>query len=434
MNGAALAEYTKAREKLDRRDLAGNLPMAIEGFQKAIALDPSFALAHAGLSEAHYRDFRLTGSADAVEKAASAAETAAKIDQYGVATRISLCAIDAARGRLVEAEAACRQALALQPDSDAASRQLASVLSQAGRPEEADQAFRRAIERRPGYWDNHHAYGSFLYNANRLDEAAAEFREVIRLQPDGPRGYQALGTVYQSQDRLDEAFAEYRKAVERGSGPYVYSNMGTIEHWNGRFREAIGYYDKAIAEAPTDPTLFRNKGDSLQQLGDATQARAAYARALLLIEEQRQAGALSPSIASLRAVLFAKLGRFEEGETDARRLAAAHPDDSEVLYQLAVVTALSGRVENARQALERAFTLGYPRSLAARDDDLVTVLRGMPRPTAACFRPAAPTRSVGVGPPGCAIGTGSQSLAQLVAPYRPMAERAGPAAAGLVAS
>jgi serine/threonine-protein kinase len=375
VNGDALAAYTGARERLDRRDLAGNLAMAIEGFERAIALDPTFALAHAGLSEAYHRDFRITGSTSAIEKAAAAAETAARIDQYGVATRISLCTIDAARGRLREAEAACRQALALQPDSDAAFRQLAGVLSLAGRQSEADEAFRRAIALRPGYWDNHHAYGSHLYASGRLDEAAAVFRRVIELQPDGPRGHQALGTVYQTQDRLDEALAEYQKAAERGSGPYVYSNMGTIEHWNGRYREAIAYYDKAIAEAPDDPILYRNKGDSLQRLGEAGAARAAYSRAMRLIEEQRRASALSTELAALRAVLLVKLGRVEEGRAEAKRLAAEHPEDSEAQYQLAIASALSGQAGAAREALDRAFALGFSRSLAAHDDDLGSVRR-----------------------------------------------------------
>jgi adenylate cyclase len=151
--------------------------------------------------------------------------------------------------------------------------------------------------------------------------------------------------------------------------------MGTIEHWNGRYREAIAYYDKAIAEAPDDPILYRNKGDSLQRLGEAGAARAAYSRAMRLIEEQRRASALSTELAALRAVLLVKLGRVEEGRAEAKRLAAEHPEDSEAQYQLAIASALSGQAGAAREALDRAFALGFSRSLAAHDDDLGSVRR-----------------------------------------------------------
>ena len=51
----ALAAYSRGRALLERPDVAGNVSGAIEAFRAAIARDPSFALAHAGLGQAYWR-------------------------------------------------------------------------------------------------------------------------------------------------------------------------------------------------------------------------------------------------------------------------------------------------------------------------------------------------------------------------------------------
>lgn len=370
----ALSDYTDALQRLARQDLAGNIDLAVDGFTRALDRDPGFVLAHVGLSDAHMAAYRQSRDADALERATRHADRAAALAPYHAETWVAVARVRAARGQADAARQALERALGLQPTNDEAWRELADVQASQGQRGAAEEALRRAVALRPGYWRNHHEFGRFLFEIGRLDEAASQFRQVIEFQPDSPRGYQALGTVLQAQGRDAEAILNYERATRISPSVNAFLNVGVLHHWAGRFREAIASYERAAALAPEDPVPQRNIGDSLLRLDAATRARTAYARALGLAERELTRNPTSTATLELHAVLLAKLGRFAEAERQSVALAAS-PGTESAHYARAVVLALSGRQTLARPELERAIALGYPRELAARDEDLAGVMQ-----------------------------------------------------------
>ena len=76
----AFDTYAQARALLDRRDIAGNLERAVGLFEAAVAKDPRFALAYAGLTDACGAMYQATKDAAWVSKAGDAAAHALAID------------------------------------------------------------------------------------------------------------------------------------------------------------------------------------------------------------------------------------------------------------------------------------------------------------------------------------------------------------------
>jgi adenylate cyclase len=150
-------------------------------FRQAVALDPGFAQAHAGLADADI--FILTWN------------------------------LEPARTEELRAEAlhASDEALRLEPELAEAWLARANVLTQLGRHAEAEENFRRAEALNPGWGDACYFHGRAHVAARRYVEAAACFEEAVRRNPDD---FAALGLLEETcKARGDDAGA--RAAAER---------------------------------------------------------------------------------------------------------------------------------------------------------------------------------------------------------------------------
>jgi predicted TPR repeat methyltransferase len=116
-------------------------------------------------------------------------------------------------GRLDEAEASYRQAIALKPDYAEAHNNLGNTLQELGRLDEAEASYRQAITLKPDYVEAHNNLGNTLKELGRLDEAEASYRQAIALKPDFAQAHFNLGVTLKELGRLDEAAESYTQAV-----------------------------------------------------------------------------------------------------------------------------------------------------------------------------------------------------------------------------
>jgi DNA-binding winged helix-turn-helix (wHTH) protein/Flp pilus assembly protein TadD len=118
-NLEAFRAASEARVKLDSLDPA-QATQAVEGFERAVRLDPRYALAYAGLANAHFQLYeatRASNSADA-ERLATAigyARQTVDLDDTLAEGHATLAFLLVSAGRLAEAVAAGRRAVALEP-------------------------------------------------------------------------------------------------------------------------------------------------------------------------------------------------------------------------------------------------------------------------------------------------------------------------------
>ena len=182
---------------------------AREFFEKAIALDPSYARAHANLAYTYAMDvqYRWTDAPDqAVARALEIAGDALALDASVRQIHFTLGNIYLFDKRHEQSIAASRRALDLDPNYADAYGQLAITLYYAGRSEEAMEAIRKAMRLNPRHpfiylWIK----GQVLNLMGRHDAAIAEFERVVERNPANPAGHLALAAAYAQVGRIEDA-------------------------------------------------------------------------------------------------------------------------------------------------------------------------------------------------------------------------------------
>jgi hypothetical protein len=107
-------------------------------------------------------------------------------------------------GKLLEADAGCKAALAVYPDQPGVLTLAAVLSAQLGRLDEALGFHQKILERAPTpeAWNN---YAAALKSAGRLDEAAEAWRRAIALRPDYPIALSGLALLLSELREFDEA-------------------------------------------------------------------------------------------------------------------------------------------------------------------------------------------------------------------------------------
>jgi serine/threonine protein kinase/tetratricopeptide (TPR) repeat protein len=371
-NMQALEEYAQARRFLERQDVSGNIGHAIVALKSAIGRDPKFALAHAALGEAYWRQYQETRDSSAAEAARDATLEALRLDPNQPMVRYALALIYQGTGRRQEATEELEKAIRQQPSSDELHRLLGRVYAADGRIDQAFGEFLTAIRLRPGFWSNYRALGLAYYQANRYRDAISALTRLTELQPDSALGFEMLGTSYQAIGDLPHALQNYQRANSIKPSPAAWSNIGTVHYDLGQFAAAASAYRQSISLQPTEPATIQGLGNALIRLGDTEGGRIAYQSSITRCEARLKVERNDPRLLALEALSFAKLGNHAKAEMKiAAALAVSRSGD--VLYQKAVILALNNDVQPALATLRLALEKGYSSVRAAEDDDLATL-------------------------------------------------------------
>ena len=226
---------------------------AIECFEKAIEVDPDYALAHAALGEcvaasAHYRP---VPSREVHKKAKAAAQKALELDDTLAGPHATLA------GLLSEddwdwegAEREFRRALELNPGHATAHQWYAEFLLILGRTKEAMEEARKAVELDPLSPVMNARLGLVHYFDRRFEEAERQFRTTIALDPDFAQAHLFLAFVLAAQSRLDEALAEAEEASSPTMAAFVHGLMGDTDYTRKVYEELLERRTRAYV-APT---------------------------------------------------------------------------------------------------------------------------------------------------------------------------------------
>ena len=213
--------YLKGRFFWGKRTKAG-LQQGIEYFQQAIALDPNYALAYAGLADCYnlLDDWGQTPPRDSFPKARTAAEKAIALDDSLAEAHVSLAMV---RGSY---------------DWDWTG---------------AEQEYKRAIQLNPNYATAHQWYGMTLASLGRFQEAEAEVKRGQELDPLSPIVNMAVAEVYAWERKYDDAIAQYKHVIELDpTFAGAYGNLAQSYERKKMFKEAFEVTKKkALLEGET---------------------------------------------------------------------------------------------------------------------------------------------------------------------------------------
>jgi adenylate cyclase len=259
--------YHKGRSLWEKRS-GDNIPKAIAFYEQAIARDPNYALAYAGLAQAYILVPFYAG--------------AERLDSYAKAKEAALKALHL-DPNLAEAHAALGKVL-FQSEIDLAG---------------AMREYKRAIELKPNDATAHHWFGNDTLTAlARFEEAIAEGKRAVELDPLSTVINTDLGTTFYYARRYDESVRQLRKTIEIDpTSFYAHYNLGIVLQLQGDLSGAIAEYEKAkrLGDNPLVSTLCAqakayagDKDVALRMLNDLDELSkhrevVGYLRALLYL-------------------------------------------------------------------------------------------------------------------------------------------------------
>jgi adenylate cyclase len=185
-------------------------------FEQAVALDPQFAEAYAGLGFTYYEEWVEYWTVDptALDQALELAEKAIALDEANAGAHTLLSHVYLWRGQHSLAIAEQELANALSPNSADGYRDLAEVLIFAGRPEEAVQLVERAMRLDPHYPVTFPFTLGFAYaRLGRHDEAVGAQQEALELNPTFLASHLVLAMAYQDSGQEAEAQRHVQEAL-----------------------------------------------------------------------------------------------------------------------------------------------------------------------------------------------------------------------------
>ena len=254
-------------------------------FQRAIRIDPDYALAYSGLADADFV-LAVSGTMPAAEAMSAARDAALKATQ-------------------------------LDPDLAEAHISLGQILSNYDwKWLEAEREYRRGIELNANYSTGHLWYGTFLMNMGRSTEAIAEMRRAQEVDPLSSIAGTFFGWAYYNNRENEKAIARYRTVLQTDPGfPIASSFLVHAYEQGGQYGEAIAEYRRAIPLAGGDIKGAAHFTDSVAA-AFRTRGPEGY------WEKQLE---LAGSISSLdRAAMEARLGQADNAFRDLDKAYAEH--------------------------------------------------------------------------------------------------------------
>lgn len=234
----AYRTYLKGRHYWNKRTLE-TLSRGIVFFEEAIAMDPRYALAYAGLADSYL----LLGSVEygaldptvATEKAKRNAMLALNIDPALAAAHASLAYVRVYNWDWEEAEKEYRRAIELNPSYATAHHWYALYLTAMKRPEEALAEIKLAHELDPLSLPINMGVGLHYYLTRQYDKAITEYRKAIELDPNFCMAHFGLAMAYVQNFMHEEAIAKYQTAFDiSGGSPLMSAGLGHVYAMSGR--------------------------------------------------------------------------------------------------------------------------------------------------------------------------------------------------------
>ena len=304
VNAEAYEAYLKGRYFWNKRT-GEALQRAVEYFHEALAKDPQYAQAYAGLADSYAllgnSDFAVMSPREAYPKAKAAAMKALQLDNsLGEAhTSLAFC-LGLFEWNWDAAEKEYLRAIALNPGYATAHQWHALQLSALGRHDEAISEIRKAESLDPLSLIISSDVADVLFAARNYDEAIEQSRKAIEMDPNFPIAHYELGQALAQKKTYAPAIVELQKANELSGGDTTcIAALGYAYAASGRRGEAVKLLNELKSRTNHRFSYAAYEALIYASLGDKDQAMASLEKAY---EEHFDALALrSPTFDPLRS-------------------------------------------------------------------------------------------------------------------------------------
>lgn len=340
--------YLKGRDYYYRYRQQDN-ENSIELFKRALELDPSYALAYAGLGRSYTARAR----------------------------RYDFPQAWADSGIVV-----CKKAISIDPNLPEAYTSLSMSYNQRGWHQKALEASRKAVELNPNYAHGLQLNGYWNMYVGNLDEALRWLNKTLAVDPSDPFNYYGIGAVYLRLDDLPRAEQWFRKGIElQPDFVYTYVALSLLYLEQGKHNEAIKECEKILSISPEDVVGLNALGDAELFSGNYVRAKEYYERAIAKISNRWNVYSGRCNTTGLGYALW-KIGEQDSARkkfNESLRLDQKELEQNSewyiIPYDLAAIHAIQGNKTEAYTWLQKAIEAGWRTYRLALIDPLFENLR-----------------------------------------------------------
>jgi tetratricopeptide (TPR) repeat protein len=390
------------KEFLLGRDLQEKLQVqdSIQHYDKAISLDPNFAIAELSLAQVSPTG---KGFFDHLKKAVALADKASNGERLLILANEAGANTNAAKQKeyldqlvaaypnderahfnlggyyfgqqdMPQAIEHYKKATELAPTYSTAFNILGYAYRQNVDYSNAEQAFKKYIELIPNDPNPYDSYAELLLKMGRFDESIAQYRKALAIDANFINSHQGIAAALMYQGKPDEAAAELQKITDKARSDAERRTalfaLTVVDVDSGKMDQALGEVDKqyALGEKTSDlPAMtgdLQLRGNILLEMGKADEAKAAFERLLTMTEgsslsaEIKDNARLFHHYNMARVAIAKKDMAAAKTESDAFAKgteALKNPNQTKQTHQLKGLIALEGKdYPNAIAELQQA--------------------------------------------------------------------------------
>ncbi len=243
--------YLKGRDFYSRHRYQDN-ENAIKLFERALELDPDYAVAYSGLADAYVRKHYQFGLPEEwVEKAMTLALRAISIDPNCAEAYKALGFAYTRKGWVQKSLEAYSKSVELNPNYTPAISNIAVILESKGQFEASLEWQKRSLSLNPTAAISYHNVGDIYRDLHDLASAEIWYGKALEVQPDYAPSIDGLVRISISGQQSSKARELVRMLLDAHPDSVPGNRTaGDIELFDGALEKAEQYYRKAIESSP----------------------------------------------------------------------------------------------------------------------------------------------------------------------------------------
>ena len=185
---------------------SGHLDVAVEYFEKALAIKPDYTEVNYNLGLTHQELGQLDAAVESYKKALAVNPNYAEAHNNLGVTLKEL-------GQLDSAVECYEKAITTQPDYAEAHNNLGLAFYELDQVDAAVESYKKALAIKPDYAEVNYNLGNALNDLGQLDDAIKSYENALAIKPDYAEAHNNLGNVFKDLGQLDDAVKSYERAL-----------------------------------------------------------------------------------------------------------------------------------------------------------------------------------------------------------------------------
>ncbi|KRG39153.1 hypothetical protein ARC20_01630 [Stenotrophomonas panacihumi] len=273
--------YLRGLAELQRPRGEGSYERALDAFHRALARDPHFARAQAGICQIELGRLESISDAEAFRRARAACTQATRMDPTLAEGTLAMAEIARVGGEAPQAMALYRKAQADPALRAQAYVGMARTEGALGHDAQALDLFRQALALRPGDAQIYKALGYHHWLRGELGPAIEAYLGATQLQPDDSGLWSSLGGLYLANGDTAQAGRAFGMSLSIEPNAAALTNLGAMRFDAGDYAQAAEMFQRAASLQPDDYLHWGNLGDALAASPSTAAQDDAYALAAL---------------------------------------------------------------------------------------------------------------------------------------------------------